>query len=142
MFCKKVVLKIFSRLIGKHLCQSLFFNRVAGLRRHLCITVAPACNFIKKETLAQVFSYFYRTPPLATSIFIWVSLNNYTNEITLQITFFKVGVSPSEKMCVVCFIESPLKVMKSAFYFILKALFVFKIFRFLSRLFGHVEKAA
>ena len=30
--------------------------------------------------------------------------------------------------------------MKNAFYFILKALFVLKIFTFLSLLFGHVEK--
>ena len=30
--------------------------------------------------------------------------------------------------------------MKNTFYFILKALFVLKIFKFLSRLFGHVEK--
>ena len=41
-----------------------------------------------------------------------------------------------------CFIESPLKMMKNAFYFILKALFVLKIYKFLSRLFGHVEKTA
>ena len=53
---------------------------------------------------------------------------------------FKVGLSPSKKICVICFIESPLKVMKNAFYFILKALFVLMIFKFLSRLFGHVEK--
>ena len=33
-----------------------------------------------------------------------------------------------------------LKMMKNAFYFILKALFVFKIFKFLSWLFGPVEK--
>ena len=37
-------------------------------------------------------------------------------------------------------IESPLKMMKNAFYFTSKALFVVKIFRFLSRLFGHVAK--
>ena len=36
--------------------------------------------------------------------------------------------------------ESPLKMMKNAFCFTLKALFVLEIFRFLSRLFGHVEK--
>ena len=30
--------------------------------------------------------------------------------------------------------------MKNAFYFTLKALFVLKIFKFLPRLFGHVEK--
>ena len=37
-------------------------------------------------------------------------------------------------------IESPLKLMKNVFYFTLKALFVLKIFKFLYRLFGHVEK--
>ena len=36
--------------------------------------------------------------------------------------------------------ESPLKMMKNAFYFILKALGVLKTFKFLSLLFGHVEK--
>ena len=36
--------------------------------------------------------------------------------------------------------ESPLKMMKNAFYFIIKALFVLKIFKFLSWLFDHVEK--
>ena len=47
-----------------------------------------------------------------------------------------------KKNCVICLIESPLKIMKHAFYFILKALLVLKIFRFLSRLFGHVGKTA
>ena len=32
MFCKKGVLRKFAKFIGKHLCQSLFFNKVAGLR--------------------------------------------------------------------------------------------------------------
>ena len=54
----------------------------------------------------------------------------------------KAGLSPSKTICVICFIESPLKMMKNAFYFILKALFVFKIFKFLSRLFRHVGKSA
>ena len=35
-------------------------------------------------------------------------------------------------ICVARFIESPLKMMKNAFYFILKAFFVLKIFKFLS----------
>ena len=38
-------LKNFAKLTGKHLRQSLLFNKVAG----------AACNFIKKETVAQVF---------------------------------------------------------------------------------------
>ena len=32
VLCEKVVLKNFSKLTRKHLCQSLFFNKVAGLR--------------------------------------------------------------------------------------------------------------
>ena len=37
-------------------------------------------------------------------------------------------------------IESPLKMMKNAFYFTSKAFFVLKVFKFLSWLFGHVAK--
>ena len=40
---KKGVLKNFAKFTGKHLCQSLFFNKVAGLRP------------VEKETLAHVF---------------------------------------------------------------------------------------
>ena len=36
--------------------------------------------------------------------------------------------------------ESPLKMMKNAFYFNSKTLFFFKIFKFLSEIFGHVAK--
>ena len=42
---KKGVLRNFAKFTGKHLCQGLFFNKVAGV-----------WNFIKKEALAQVFS--------------------------------------------------------------------------------------
>ena len=44
----------------------------------------------------------------------------------------KVGLSPSKNTFFICFNDSPSKMMKNAFYFILKALFVLKIFRFLS----------
>ena len=36
----------------------------------------------------------------------------------------KSGLSPSQKHCFIYFIESPLKMIKNAFYFILKALFI------------------
>ena len=58
-FLKKVVIENFTKFIGKHLCQSLFFNEVAGLspatllkqrRWHRCFPV----NFVK----------FLRTPLL------------------------------------------------------------------------------
>ena len=32
LFCKKGVLRNLAKFTGKHLCQSLFFNKVAGLR--------------------------------------------------------------------------------------------------------------
>ena len=32
MFCKQGVLRNFAKFTGKHLCQSLFLNKVAGLR--------------------------------------------------------------------------------------------------------------
>ena len=41
----------------------------------------------------------------------------------------KVGLS--KKVYVISLFESPLKMIKNAFYFILKALFVLKIFKFL-----------
>ena len=47
MLLKINVLKNFVKFTGKHLCQSPFFNKVAG-------GATEACNFIKKETLAQV----------------------------------------------------------------------------------------
>ena len=63
---KKVFLEISQNL---HLCQRHLFNKVADL----------ACNFIKKESLAQVFfsefceisknTFFYRTPLVAASKF-------------------------------------------------------------------------
>ena len=49
VFYKKDVLRNFAKCTGKHLCQRFFLNKVAGLR-------PKACNFIKKKSLAQVFS--------------------------------------------------------------------------------------
>ena len=52
VFCKKDVLKNFAKFTGKHRCQSLFSNKVAGFRpatllkkglRHRCFSV----NFAK-----------------------------------------------------------------------------------------------
>ena len=45
---RKGALRNFAKFAGKHLCQSLFFNKFEGLM--------PATLF-KKETLVQVFSY-------------------------------------------------------------------------------------
>ena len=47
-------------------------------------------------------------------------------------SFFKPRLSPSKKFVFIYFNESPLKMVKNAFYFILKAHFVLEIFPFLS----------
>ena len=67
VFCEKGVLRNFTKLTGKHLCQSLFFKKVADLM--------PAT--LSKKTLAQVLScefceiptntFSYRTPLMAAS---------------------------------------------------------------------------
>ena len=46
VFCKKDALKSFAKFTGKHMCESLFFNKAAGLR-------SP--------------DLLYRTPPMAAS---------------------------------------------------------------------------
>ena len=53
---------------------------------------------------------------------------------------FKVGLSPSEKVGFICCNGRPLNMIKNAFYFMLKALFVLKIFKFCPDVFGHEEK--
>ena len=60
----------------------------------------------------------------------------------LNIKLTIIRLSPSKKDCIICFIENPLKMMKNAFYFILKTLFVFTILTFSSWLFGYVGKIA
>ena len=52
------------------------------------------------------------------------------NNIYIYISKLKVRLLSSKKKYVIFLIESPLKMMKNAFYFFLKALFVFKIYRF------------
>ena len=46
VFCKKGVLKNFAKFSGKHLCQSLFLNKFAGLK--------PA-TLLKKDSGTGVF---------------------------------------------------------------------------------------
>ena len=47
-----------------------------------------------------------------------------------------------QKYCFTCFNDSPLKMIKDAFYFILKTFFILKIFKLLSGIFGYTEITA
>ena len=73
MFFKKGVLRNFAKSTGKHLCQNLFFNKVAGPRSatllkkrlwHRCFPVNLA-KFVRTPFLKNTFPY--RTAPEAAS---------------------------------------------------------------------------
>ena len=53
-------------------------------------------------------------------------------KISGSVEIFKVGLVLFSKICLICFLKRILKMIKNAIYFILKALFVLKIFKFLS----------
>ena len=53
-----------------------------------------------------------------------------------MVTSLKFDSHLGGRVCFICLNESPLQMMKNAFYFILKALFVLKIFKFFSWFFG------
>ena len=64
VFCKNVVLKNFTKFTRKQLCQSLFFNKVADLRRatlskkklwHRCF----AMNFVKFLRTSILIEHFW-----------------------------------------------------------------------------------
>ena len=73
VFCKKGVLENFAKFTGKHLCQGLFFNKVAGLR--------PATLF-KKRLWHRCFPVNF-AKILGTPFFIehlqWLLLNMETS---------------------------------------------------------------
>ena len=75
MFCKKGVLKNFAKFTGKHRCQSLVFNKVAGL--------SPA-TLLKKRLWHSAFrvdfATFLRTPFLQnTSVGCFCKLDSVSD---------------------------------------------------------------
>ena len=57
VFCKKGVLRYFAKFTGKHLSQSLFFNKVAGLRPTTLLKKRLWHRCFRKN-----FAKFQRTP--------------------------------------------------------------------------------
>ena len=87
VFCKKDVPKTFAKFTGKHLCQSVFFNKVAG-----------HATLLKKETLKQVFScefckiskntFFHGTPPVFNSLQYRSVMGEPLSTANLRLLFF------------------------------------------------------
>ena len=88
VFRKKDALENFTKFTGKHLCQSLFFNKVPG--------ITPAT--LLKKRLAQVFScefceifkntFFYRTSPVAASERVFFSGKSILTHFISLISFY------------------------------------------------------
>ena len=91
----------FAKFTGKHLCQSFSFNKVAGLR-------PKTCNFIKKETLSQVFTcqfceisknaFFHRAPYIGNSIFK-NNLSCFTPQGSRHWKKWRIGISFFRQEC-------------------------------------------
>ena len=81
VFCKKSVLRNFAKFTGKHLCKSLFFDKVAGLR---------LATLLKKRLLHSCFPMnfekFLRTPFL-TEHLRWLRLFFLSVSLLLSIRF-------------------------------------------------------
>ena len=90
VFCKKLFLEI-SRNSQVNICARVSFNKVAGLR-------PQACNFIKKEALAQEFScefcktskntFFRETPLVVASAYCIVVISCYSIVSIVSNCFF------------------------------------------------------
>ena len=109
---------------------------------------SPSQIFLKMHTLAYCFTK-ERCPSLVlfcelckifqksySAGYPWKSMTKNYNLNWL----IKVGLSSSKKIYFLFFTESPWEMMKNCVYFNLKALPFFRIFQFLSRNFGRVEK--
>ena len=68
VFCRKGVLRNFSKFTEKHLCQSLFLNKVLGLRPATLLkrTLWRKCFPVKFCEISKS-TIFYRTPTVAAS---------------------------------------------------------------------------
>ena len=89
MFCEKGVLGNFTKFTGKHLCQGLFFNKVAGLK---CATL------LKKRAWHRCFPVnfvkFLRTPFLTEHLW-WLLLHL----VGFKLSYTETGYNGLLKVC-------------------------------------------
>ena len=161
MFCKKGFLKILLKFTGRQLCLSLFSvprdcKVIKKRLQHRCFPVnfakilrelflSNTSRWILLKSLIhisclQCWSWCFCCFHFIRKQALGCILPNFCICILPWIAVFVRLFDAFQKYCFICFNESLLKVIKNAFYFTLKALFVLKIF--LSWIFGHVEKTA
>ena len=81
VFYKKDVLRNFAKFAGKHQCQTLIFNKVAGLRTATLLkkTLWHRCFLVN-------FSKFLRTPFLQNTSSFWIYFQNWLYDKILHKT--------------------------------------------------------
>ena len=118
--------------------NDLFTRKPSDLSRYTltyvvwlyCYAITKSCRNIQRKLKYQKILRIsspckYDVPQVGPIVQCWLKLDSHLPKKN----FFY-------------FNESPLKVIKNTFYFILKTLFVLKILKFLCGLLGHAEKTA
>ena len=75
VFCRKGVFRNFEKFTGKHLCQSLLFNKIAGLR-----TVTLLKKRFCYRCFPVNFSKFLKTPCITEHLW-WLLLKTPVNQL-------------------------------------------------------------
>ena len=121
----------FSFCSKKSLC--LFFHRseAASMQPHYGERKGKDFRIQKLRSLHPYGWILSLIQPLIKNLcihFFWYMSTNLifsADELLTSLGIdFKLGLSHSKKICFIYFNENPLKLIKNAFYFILKALFV------------------
>ena len=93
--------------------------------------------------MSKVHLYRFENLPLYVRVHLKIItwkfriLNPKNYRVIRPLCLYKSDSHLPKKVFIICFNKSPLKMMKSAFYFILAALFVLKIFKFWSWLWSY-----
>ena len=103
-FCKKRFLRNLAKLARKHLCQCLFCNKVAGLKRFLqntssgCVCFGLFCQFCHHKNLFLTLWYwnevldimYYLIPVIALERFRIV-MHTYAVSFSIKVFFYETS---------------------------------------------------
>ena len=113
------------------------------------VNLTKSADILKKSLMENFVFCVVTSAHLIRAKVRPLSNNNWSKTFSLLLScihinaaVFKVGLLPSKKVGFICFNGRPFKMMENAFYFILKALFLVKIFKFLSKRFWSCRKTS
>ena len=120
--------------------DSIYFLSCSFTQQIILYYLVGLVSCLSIESRLQIYLLFIVVCPSISRAFISMLSNCQPRECCTQ--WYQSRPLTFQKMFFTCFNDSPSKMMKNAFCFILKTLFVLRIFKFLPWLFGHVEKTA